>query len=89
VNPAVIGETPGCPKCKGVGEPGIMYCRIKYPVRTIGITGRRAMVITGPGPLDGVADVDRNRPGTEDRSALANRYIRGRRRGEDWNEKGK
>ena len=63
-----------------------MYSRVKYAIRTIWISGRRAVIIGGPSPLDGVAGLDVHGAGIEVVTAPSDGDIRRRRVSEDGKE---
>ena len=60
-----------------------MYSRVKYAIRTIWISGRRAVIIAGPSPLDRVADLDCDGAEIEVVTAPSDGNIRRRRLSED------
>lgn len=63
-----------------------MYSRVEYAIRTTWISGRRAVVIAGPSPLDDVAGLDGHGSGAEDGTTLSHGNIRRRRGSDDWKE---
>ncbi len=60
-------------------EPAGVCARIKYAVRIPGITGRHAVVIAGPGPIDDVAGVDGDLARLVAEDGLPHDHIRCRR----------
>ena len=60
-----------------------MYSRVKYAIRTIWISGRRAMIVASPSPFHGIADLDARRPRTKVVTAPSDGDIRCRRVNED------
>ena len=86
MNPAVIGVSSSGAKRHGEGEPIIVDARIKYSIRITRGTGRRAVIVAGPSPIDDIADPDGDRARVEVGPALSHGNI-GRSRGsEDWQQ---
>ena len=65
-----------------------MYSRVKYAIRTIWISGRRAVIIASPSPLNGVTGVDAHGTGIVVITASSDGNIRRRRESEDGKEYG-
>ena len=86
VNPAVIGENSSGLECHWEGEPVVAYARIKYSIRIIWRTGRHAVIVGGPSPIDDIAGPDGDRARVEVGPALSHVNIRRRCGSEDWQQ---
>jgi hypothetical protein len=86
VNPAVIGEGSHGVERHREGEPGIVYARIKYSVRSAWGAGGRAMIVAGPSPIDDIASPDGHRARAVDGPALPHGNICRGRGSEHWQE---
>lgn len=86
MHPAVIRESPSDAERHGENEPGIVYARIKYSIRITWGTGRRAVIVAGPSPIDDIAGPDGNRARIEDGPALPHGNIRRSRGSKDWQQ---
>jgi hypothetical protein len=82
VDPAVIGIGSGGREREGESEPAIVYCRVEDSIRVIWIPRRRAMIVAGPSPFDGIAGLDARRPRIKVITAPSDGDIRRRRGGE-------
>jgi hypothetical protein len=86
VNPAVIGENSGGPEGHWEGEPVGADARIKYSVRIIWQTGRHAVIVGDPSPIDDIASPDGDSARDEVGPALSHVDIRRRRGSENWQQ---
>ena len=79
MNPAVIWESSNGVERHREDEPGVVDARIKYSIRITWSSGRRAVIVAGPSPIDDIAGSDGNRARTEDGPALSHGNICRRR----------
>ena len=79
MNSAVVGIRSGAREGEGIGEPVVMYARIKYSVGIAGSARGRAMIVRYPSPPDGIAHLNRDCARNETGAALSDANV-GRRR---------
>lgn len=89
MNPAVVRKSSDGVERHGENETGVVDLRIKYSIRIARSTGRDAVIVAGPGPIDDIAGPDGNRARTKDGSPLTHGHICRRRGSKDGQQEQK